>query len=245
MTRLLALVALVLCLAVYPARAQDRSAPEPEAVLAAFEGLLGTPDSRSFFGLPPDHFWRPWSSVTLAVDPGSVVRSIPVTREVAKLLSRATGHEIDVLDVSVDQGTSNSTGLFEIIIGARQVLASEAFEKNANPAALERFETGTWPFVFAIPDRTAEPSRDGRAVVYLADDEPPRALEASLMLIAVWSLGGVTLGPELEGLVDADAESPALTPLGEAVFALFFDPRLEPGRMIPEIMAQARQLVAD
>jgi hypothetical protein len=103
---------------------------------------------------------------------------------------------------------------------------------------LGRFEDGRWPFLFSFPRYEALIGR-----VMIADDEPQEAQEAALILAAVWALGGVTLGDQLQGLVDPMAPLPALTPLGEAVFALMYHPDMLAGDAIPDALARARTLL--
>lgn len=223
------------------------AAIDSEAVHAAFVKLVDRGEARPLFGLPQDTFWRRNGDLRVALLADSLTVSAGSLSRVATIFSEATGQDITVVETGPppQSGTSLQSVASEadllIVIGPRQVLAEIALAENVNKGMLARFELGTWPFMFSF---APEPGR--RGVVLLADDEPPRARVASFILATVWALGGVTLGPELTGLIgNENADTPSLTPLGKAVFALFFDEGLETGMTIQDTVLRAKALLPD
>ena len=132
---------------------------------------------------------------------------------------------------------SEAFGL-QIALGPRPDLARTAARAKVNAGALGGFEAGHWPFIFHFPRGEALLGQ-----VWIAEDEPPAAVEAALILACVWALGGVTLGEELEGLIDPAAGQPALTSLGAAVFALLYHPEIPAGLPLDQAKARARRLL--
>ena len=212
---------------------------DPAKVYAAFARLLGKPQDRAFFGLPEDRSWRAPGSVPLSLYAEYPDRPAGALRDAAAALGRAAGVTLDVvavrpLDILRDR---EAFGL-QIVLGPRPDLARTAARAKANADALGGFEAGHWPFIFHFPRGAALLGQ-----VWIAEDEAPAAIEAALILACVWALGGVTLGEELEGLIDPAAGQPALTPLGAAVFALLYHPEIAAGLPLDQAKARARRLL--
>lgn len=245
-------LAVFLCVAA-PAGAQQAAPPAPAGppaaadVLAAYEGLIGYGSDRPVFGLPERVTWRVPGPVRIAFyadgELGSALR--PALTAVASDFGRATGVPIDLAVVrplaalAGAEATRAATGSnLEIVVGPRPMMAQMAGAFAVPGWMLGRFEDGRWPFLFSFPRYEALIGR-----VMIAADEPREAQEATLILAVVWALGGVTLGDQMEGLVDPTAPLPALTPLGKAVFALMYNPEMPAGEAIPDALAHARALL--
>lgn len=217
---------------------------EREQVLDAFARLVDRGEARTLFGLPQETFWRRAEDLSLALFAARAEALRPVLEGAAAPFAEATGVAIAVVEtgaaVPPDQDTATLAPEADlvIVIGSRQDLAQVAAAGAFNKVMLEYFELGTWPFIF---DFEADQRR--RGVVLLADDEPERAREAAFILVTVWGLGGVTLGPELTGLVGDSESGPQLTPRGEAVFRLLFHEDLENGMPLADAVARARTLL--
>ncbi|NIA69627.1 hypothetical protein HBA54_13580 [Pelagibius litoralis] len=221
---------------------------DPAAVHAAFVKLVDRGEMREqLFGLPADTFWRRSGGLRIALLADGADRLTPSLERVMAVFSQATGQAISMVDSgpspSADQAAAGLAPAADLVIaiGPRLALAEIAFAEKFDLGMLARFELGTLPFMFSFAEG------DGRrGMVLLADDEPPLAREASLILATVWALGGVTLGPELTGLISNDTETgPGLTPLGEAVFALFFNEQLAVGVPIEDTVLRARSVLAE
>ena len=239
------LLALVLGLTA-PAAAQQ-AALDAEDVLAGYKSLIDRGGDRVVFGLPERVTWRVPGPIRIAfyADEGRGAALRPALRAVADGFGRATGVPIDLTVVrplaalAGAEATRIATGSnLEIVVGPRPVMAQMGGAFGLAPWMIGRFEDGRWPFLFSFPRYEALIGR-----VMIADDEPREAQEAALILAAVWALGGVTLGDQLQGLVDPMAPLPALTPLGEAVFALMYHPEMLAGDAIPDALARARTLL--
>jgi hypothetical protein len=246
-------IAVVLCLAV-PAGAQQsppadaqQGPPAAEDVLAAYKALVDHGRDRSFFGLPERVTWRVPGPIGIAfyADERRSAALRPALAAVAGGFGRATGRPIDIVltrplsALAGAEAARMATGSnLEIVVGPRPVMAQMAGAFGVGDWMLGRFEDGRWPFLFSFPRFEALIGR-----VMIADDEPREAQEAALILAVVWALGGITLGDQMEGLVDPMAPLPALTPLGEAVFALMYHPEMQGGEAIPDALARAQALL--
>ena len=217
---------------------------EREKVLAAFTKLVDRGEARALFGLPPDVFWRRSGKLALALYAQNAAALQPVLEGAAAPFAEVSGLQIDVVETGPQVAPGGDTARLSpnadlvIVIGPRPDLAQIAAAGEVNRGMLARFELGTWPFMFAF---SADSRR--RGVVLLADDEPARAREASFILATVWGLGGVTLGPELTGLVSDSEDGPMLTPLGKAVFGLFFHEGLDVGMPLADAIQRAETLL--
>jgi hypothetical protein len=222
----------------------DGSKAAPAEVLAAFTRLVDRGEARDLFGLPRANFWRRDGDLRVALLAADAASLRPVYQGAAAPFAAATGVRVELVESGPVPSDADDVAAFVpqadlvIVVGPRDRLAQIAAGSAFNRGMLARFEMGTWPFMFAF---NADARR--RGVILLADDEPERAREASFILATVWGLGGVTLGPELTGLVADAEEGPALTPLGEAVFRLFFHPDLETGKPIAETLQRAETLL--
>ncbi len=219
--------------------------PEADAVLAALTGLIDRGRDRPFFGLPEGQTWRLEGPLKIALYSDRRGEFVPALKSAANAFSRASALPIDLVTsrplaaAAGAEAVRWATGAnLEILIGPRPVMAQFAGAIAVNQWMLERFEDGHWPFTFIFP---RDDSLIGR--VMIAGEEPPEALEASLILALVWALGGVSLGDELQGLIDPKAPQPALTPLGQEVFALMYNPEMEAGLSIPSALRRARRLL--
>lgn len=231
-----------------PLMAQTETPPEPpserELVLDAFRQLVDRGDARGLFGLPQESFWRREDGLVLALFADDAAVLEPLLRGAAEPFAAATGQAIDVaeaapLPVEADDPAALAPEAdLVVVIAPRRRVAALATAAGVNPGMLAQFEYGSWPFVF---DFDADAAR--RGVVLLAAEEPARAREASFILATVWGLGGVTLGPELEGLVTDSDAGPRLTPRGEAVFRLFYHRELEVGMPLGEAVQRADDLL--
>lgn len=229
------------------AQAQAPQAGDADTVHAALAKLIEQGETRTHFGLPADSFWRHEGPLGIALLSDSAETSAQSLRQVAAAFSGPTGLDIALVETGPAPQPGDALDSLPadadlvIAVGPRQDLAEVAFAAGFEKGMLARFEIGTLPFVFSFTEGTKR-----RGVVLLADDEPERAREASFILATVWALGGVTLGPELTGLIDPDpANGPSLTPLGEAVFALFFRPELEVGASLSDTLLRARALLTE
>jgi len=250
LARVLRAAALGLCLlwtGSTAAQAPQAGPDEAETVHSAFAKLVEQSETRTHFGLPADSFWRHDGPLGIALLSDGAEASAASLRQVAAAFSGPTGLDIALVETGAAPQAGDSLDSIAaeadlvIAVGPRQDLAEVAFAAGFEKGMLARFEIGTLPFVFSFTDGTKR-----RGVVLLADDEPERAREASFILATVWALGGVTLGPELTGLIDPDpASGPSLTPLGEAVFALFFRPELEVGASLSDTLLRARALLTE
>jgi len=241
-------VALVVCLPL-PGVAQAPAAPsegqtvDREAVIAAFTRLVDRGEARTLFSLQPDVFWRRAGGLSLALFAADAATLLPLLEGAAAPFAEASGQAIAVIEsgpavtAGQDLAALAPAADLVIVIGPRLVLAEVAAAGAFNRGMLANFELGTWPFMFAF---ASDESR--RGVMLLAEDEPPRAREASFILATVWGLGGVTLGPEMTGLIGDAENGPFLTPLGEATFRLFFHDDLESGLPLAEVLRRAARL---
>jgi len=239
--------ALALCLPL-PGAAQapaDNPAPAREEVLAAFTRLVDRGEARSLFGLQETVFWRRSGGLALALFAEDATALRPLLEGAAAPFAGPTGQAITVIDsgpavaAGQDLAALAPEADLVIVIGPRLVLAEIAAAGAFNKGMLANFELGTWPFMFTFA------SDEGRrGVMLFADDEPARAREASFILATVWGLGGVTLGPEMTGLISDSENGPVLTPLGEAAFRLFFNDDLEVGLPLAEALRRAETLLA-
>lgn len=236
------LIALMLSL---PLSAQTvEEGADPQAVLEGFRQLVDN-KARPFFGLPLDSFWRRQDTLDLALLADDHQTLEPVLQGAAEPFAAATGREISVAESGPAEilGRSRESLAPEaelvIVIAPRPELAEFAANNDFNLGMLAYFESGAWPFMFHFQEDAGR-----RGVVLLADDEPARAREAAFILATVWALGGVTLGPELEGLVTDSEAGPQLTPVGESVFRLFFHEDLAVGMPIGEAVQRAATLLA-
>ncbi|MGD1879619.1 MAG: hypothetical protein ACFB13_19215 [Kiloniellaceae bacterium] len=222
----------------------DGSQADPAAVLAAFTRLVDRGEARLLFGLPETLFWRRTGelAVALLADDAEALR--PLYLGAAAPFAAASGLPITLIESGPlpPPGTAAAELVpaadLVVVVGPRGRLVDLAEAANVNKGMLARFEIGTWPFMFVFQ---ADNLR--RGVVLLADDEPERAREASFILATVWGLGGVTLGPELTGLVGDADEGVSLTPLGSAVFRLFFHPDLDVGMPLADAVQRAGTLL--
>jgi len=213
-------------------------------VLAAFARLVDRGEARQLFGLPVETFWRRTGGLTLALFAEDAETSQAILESVAAPFAEVSGLEITVIEsgpaVTVDRNIATLAPGADlvIVVGSRPSLAEIAAASEFNKGMLARFELGTWPFMFTFTE-----DRQRRGVVLLAADEPENAREASFILATVWGLGAVTLGPELTGLVKDTEAGPELTPLGAAVFRLFFHEDLEVGMPITDAVQRAETLL--
>lgn len=215
-----------------------------EEVLSAFAGLVDRGEARTLFGLPEARFWRRGGGLSLALFSEAPAQLTPLLEGAATPFAEATGLPIDVVEAApLEDSLQDVEALapeadLVIVVGARLRLAEIAAAGAFNRAMLQQFELGTWPFMFVFGNDARR-----RGVVLLADDEPARAREASFILATVWGLGGVTLGPELTGLVRDSENGPRLTPLGEAVFGLLYHDGLDVGQPLAETLRRAETLL--
>jgi hypothetical protein len=213
-------------------------------VLETFTRLVGRSETRAVFGLPEKLFWRRSGDLALALFADDAADLRPVLEDVAAPFAEASGLGISIIESGPlpasgqDVAALAAAADLVIVVGPRQRLAELAVTGPFNKGMLARFELGTWPFMMRF-----QKDQLHRGVVLLADDEPKRAREASLILAMVWGLGGVTLGPEMTGLVGDPAAGPRLTPLGQAVFHLFFHPDLEVGMPLADAVQRAATLL--
>jgi hypothetical protein len=251
--RLAAALVVVILLLPLPLAAQAPGTPEEQgeaptseraAVLDGFRQLVDRGEARALFGLPLETFWRRQEAfaVALLADDHAALR--PVLEGAAEPFAEVSERAIEVAEAGPVEIAGRSAddlapeAELVIIIAPRPDLARFADGSDFNRGMLANFELGAWPFMFAFKEDDRR-----RGVVLLADDEPARAREAAFILATVWALGGVTLGPELEGLVSDSAAGPQLTPRGQAVFRLFFHPDLDVGMPIPEAVRRAETLL--
>lgn len=252
MRLVLAWVMAAACLLPFSGFAQDNAAAagaaDAETVHGAFVKLVNRGEMRAqLFGLPADAFWRRSGGLRIALLADDADSLTPSLERVAAVFSEATGQTISLVETAAAPAPEqDAAGMapeadLVIAIGSRPNLAQIAFAEKYDLGMLARFELGTLPFMFSFAEL---PGR--RSIVLLADDEPPLAREASFILATVWALGGVTLGPELTGLVGNDENlGPSLTPLGQAVFRLFFNEALTVGMSIEEVNLRAKSLLAE
>lgn len=215
-----------------------------QAVLERFGKLVDRGEARSLFGLPVGTFWRREGGLAVTLLAEDVQALQPLLEGAAAPFAAASGRAITVTESGPAEIAGRSTAELApeadlvIVVAPRPALAALAAASDFNMGMLARFELGTWPFMFRF-----QPDSRRRGVVLLADDEPARAREASFILATVWALGGVTLGPELTGLVTDSDSGPQLTPLGEAVFRLLYHPDLDVGMPISDAVRRAETLL--
>jgi len=222
----------------------EQELSERELVLAAFTQLVDRGEARQLFGLPLDTFWRREGSLALALFADDAAALVPALEGAVAPFSEVSGLEIDVVEsgpaVAPQEDAAGLAPEAEVVlaIGSRHDLAEIAASAEISRGMVDVFELGTWPFMFTF---TEDDRR--RGLVLLADDEPERARVAAFILATVWALGGVTLGPELTGLIEDRESGPALTERGEAVFELFFHEELEVGMPLDEAVRRAETLL--
>ncbi len=224
--------------------ASEGETAAPAAVLAAFSRLVDRGEARLLFGLPQESFWRRSGDLRIALFADNAAELRPMLEGAAAPFAEATGLEIAVRETGPavtparDLATLAPDAHLVIVVGTRLELADIATAGGFNKGMLARFELGTWPFMFAF-----DADQRRRGIVLLANDEPLRAREAAFILVTVWGLGGVTLGPELTGLVRDSESGPELTPLGRAVFRLFFHEDLNVGMPLADAVQRAETLL--
>ena len=221
----------------------DGQQVQRETVLKAFTRLVDRGEARLRFGLPANSFWRRSGDLALALFAADTAGVQPELERAAAPFASVSGLAIPVVETGPlpeagrDLAELAPGADLVIVVGPRQRLAEIAAAASFDKGMLARFELGTWPFMFSF-----EPDSLRRGVVLLASDEPARAREASFILATVWGLGGYALGPELTGLIGDPEAGPSLTPLGEAVFRLFFHEDLEVGMPLAEAVQRAKSL---
>lgn len=245
MTRIaLALIVAMLLPPAAGAQEPGGEASEREKVLAGFALLVDRGNARPMFGLSPSAFWRREGGLDIALFAEDPEGLRPDLEGAAAPFAAVSGQAIAVTETAALEGAANDVAALApgadlvVVVGPRPRLAAMAAAGGFSLGMLDFFELGTWPFVF---DFEADAQR--RGVVLLADDEPARARTAAFIVATVWALGGVTLGPELTGLVVDSDTGPALTERGEAVFGLFFHEDLEVGMPLGEALRRAETLL--
>lgn len=223
----------------------EEDAPsEREQVLNGFRQLVDRGDARALFGLPQETFWRREGGLALALFAEEAATLEPLLRGAAAPFAEVTGQAIAVAAAAPLPAEAGDVAALApeadlvVVIAPRPRVSALAAAAGVNPAMLAQFDYGSWPFVFDFDD-----DAERRGVMLLAADEPARAREASFILATVWGLGGVTLGPELEGLVTDSDAGPQLTPRGQEVFRLFYHPELEVGMPIGAAVERADELL--
>ena len=217
---------------------------EREQVLLSFRQLVDRGDARALFGLPEKTFWRREDGLTLALFAEEAAALEPLLRGAAAPFAEATGQGIAVAEAAPLPPEADGVAALApqadlvIVIAPRPRVSALATAAGVNPGMLAQFEYGSWPFVFSFEEDAGR-----RGILLLAAEEPARAREASFILATVWGLGGVTLGPELDGLVSDSAAGPQLTPVGRQVFALFYHPQLAVGMPIDGAVRRAAELL--
>jgi len=222
----------------------DGQKAAPQEILAAFTRLVDRGEARLLFGLPQDTFWRRSGMLDVALLADDWQALQPVLEGATAPFAAASGLPISVIESGPAEIAGKAPDALApeaelvFVVASRDAISDFSRAGGFNLGMLARFEMGTWPFMLSF-------TGDGRhrGIVLLADDEPERAREASFILATVWALGGVTLGPELTGLIDDGEEGPGLTPLGQAVFRLFFHPDLEIGMPIGDAVQRAETLL--
>lgn len=222
------------------ARAQQDGAA---AVYAAFDSLLGSPEHREIYALPPDRYWRAMAPQTVMLSGGrELALSTPLVR-LADDFSKATGIEIRVRAAAKpslpERLALNST--IVLIVGRADGVRFAA-ELDVGEEERQRFGDGRWPalFQFRRDDLFGGGARAG--AIILADDIPPVAMEAFLGLSLVWALGGASLGEELE-ILEAPGGLPGLTELGKRVFALMYHSDLAARMPLADVRSRARGIL--
>lgn len=226
------------------ATAQPAPPAPREAVLERFAQLVDRGEARDLFGLPADRFWRRDGGLDLALLADDHAALRPLLEGAAEPFVAPSGRSIAVAETGPAEIANRRAqelaprAELVIVIAPRPALARFAADNGFNLGMLANFELGSWPFVFNFQEDARR-----RGLVLLADDEPARSREAAFILATVWSLGAVTLGPELSGLIADSAAGPRLTALGDAVFRLFFHPGLETGMPIADAVSRAAALL--
>lgn len=212
-----------------------------EEVASRFERLIGQGEVRRLFDLPPDRFWRLGEPLLIELIAAEPSLYLPALEGAASAFAQATSLEMLVVSAHLPGATEKDIDTnLHIRIGPRGELAQAALAIPVFPPMLAKFEQGHWPFVF---DFEREPSFEGQ--VFIAETEPRSAIEASFVLALVWSLGGATLGPEVDGLVMREDELPMLTSLGQAVLALFVHEDLPSGLPLEEALERAHEIASE
>ncbi len=222
----------------------DGQEAPPEEVLAAFTRLVDRGEARKLFGLPQETFWRRSGALDVALLADDWQALEPLLKSAVAPFAAASGREIAVIEsgpagiAGKDVTALAPDAEMVIVVAPRTQLSEIAVAGGFNKGMLANFEMGRWPFMFAFEDDDRR-----RGVMLLADDEPERAREASFILATVWGLGGVTLGPELTGLVSDSEAGPELTPLGQEVFKLLYHDDLEVGMPLGDAVQRAETLL--
>ena len=244
--RLAALVLSALLLLQAPLAAQtvEGIPSERDQVLEAFSKLVGPGEMREIFNLPKEAFWRRSERLSIALFAENADELLPVLKRAAAPFAEASGLDSSVTEsgpaLSGDQDTTALAPEADLVIaiGSRTDLATIAAANGFDIGMLARFELGTLPFMFTFTSDLRH-----RGVVLLADDEPEVAREAAFVVATVWALGGVTLGPELTGLVENSGNGPILTPRGQSVFKLMFHEDLKNGMPLADAVQRAGTLL--
>lgn len=217
---------------------------KPAEVLAAFKRLVDRGEARALFGLPKGHFWRRSGDLRLALFADNAAELAPLLEGAAAPFAEVSGLDISLQEtgpaVTAAQNLASLApeAQLVIVVGSRLELADIATAGGFNKGMLARFELGTWPFMFSF-----QQDQQRRGIVLLANDEPQRAREAAFILATVWGLGGVSLGPELTGLIADSDSGPKLTPLGSKVFRLFYHEDLKVGMPLADALRGAKSLL--
>jgi hypothetical protein len=217
----------------------------PSQVMAAFTRLVDRGEARGLFGLPETTFWRRTGGLQMALFADNAAALRPLLEGAAAPFAEVSGLDIAVGEtgpaVTPQQDLADLApeAQLVIVVGPRPALADIAVAGGFDRPIIDLFEVGTWPFAFAFED-----DRRRRGVVLLADEGPLRTREAAFILATVWGLGGVTLGPELTGLISDSESGPQLTPLGARVFRLFYHRTLETGMPLAEAVRRAEDLAS-
>ena len=227
-----------LCLtAVGPASAQQDPTP-----YGTFVQMVDRGDDRSFFGLPIETYWVRREPITISLYSPNWENQKTGLQGLIDQISGLCRIPIGFLDAAAAKPEA-SGGVavvpdLEIIVGPRPEMARLAAETRQNQAAFERFEDGRWPFLFFFP---RDDIRLGQ--VWVAQEEPAEAIEATLILALFQALGAATLGGELQGVVDRGEAAPRLSAFGESVVALLCHPELTPDLTIEEALVKAHGLI--
>lgn len=231
---------LLLVFAASPAAAE---APSAEAVIAAYSSLMGSADQRDVYALPPKRFWRANAQQKIQVSGARALNPAAALTAIAGDFSAATGIEIGI-SARAEAGLPEALDLNTtyIVIAGRPLGARLAMQAGVNSEMQRRFHDGRWPALvqFRRDDLTGHGARSG--VVIIADDLPPAQIEAFLGISVVWTMGGASVGEELD-ILKKPGGRPGLTELGKRVFALMYNPDLYTGMTLEEANATARNIL--
>jgi len=194
-----------------------------------------------------DGIWKAGAPIQIGIfaDPLDPVKA--VIDALAAELSRASGVSIQVVgryrwrDLFGDHDSlPEGTNVF-VMVGPQEEVAKAASAQMIGPGLVRLFIDDDVPFIVDF-------LRDEQRLIsslMLRNDLPPQVLARFLMMEILWMLGLTATAESVDLIFDMESSPPVLTPVGERVIQLIYDPRLVQGMPVMDAIAEARRMLAE